>query len=349
MANIVIPSLIGISLHPKDPNVSLFMNVDNKDLESYPQYNEYSLQLEPTKGTIPYLSLQTPESASAYVSGLPDTNLPSISGSLKLGESRTISETAYSINSSSLNVPSLRKPDSDDITDGMKKFEIVGENSTFEVPNNLKKYDGIPMFFEMVDSSGIKQGIQLYEIRNEDESYTDKFIISTLKLTPNPDTLTINSGKKINRYTTLAGWVEEHWGEEIDTVNFNGSTFSFFTPENGITNEFRDKSSAYRFLRELIHYYQINGCVYQGSNDYEAQSSFSVREFLYDNPEFVNNHPRKGMIKERLYVKLYYDYLIMYGRFETFDIIEDSTFPFRFKYNIVFKAERTIYNLDSVV
>jgi hypothetical protein len=338
MADSTVHSLIGISLHPKDPNMSLKMNVDIKDLESFPQYIEYSSQLEPAKGTIPYLSLQTSEAAAAYVPGLPGTNQNPIVGGLDMAESRTISESAYSINSASLNVPSLRSGDSNNTIKEMKKFEIIGENNILEVESNLKKYDGIPMFFEMVDSSGVIQGLE-----------AEKFIISTLKLTPNPDTLTINSGKKINRYTTLTGWIEEHWGDEIDTVNFNGSTFSFFTKENGLTNEFRDNSSAYKFMKELIHYYQVNGCVYQGANDYEAMDSFSVKEFLYDNPEFVNNHPRKGMIKERLYIKLYYDYLIMYGRFETFDIIEDSTIPFRFKYNIVFKAERTLYNLDSVV
>ena len=35
-----------------------------------------------------------------------------------------------------------------------------------------------------------------------------------------------------------------------------------------------------------------------------------------------------------------YDYLTLLGRFETFDIIEDATKPFRFTYNIIFKAEK---------
>jgi hypothetical protein len=116
----------------------------------------------------------------------------------------------------------------------------------------------------------------------------------------------------------------------------------------GLTNEFRDNTSAYEYMRELVHFYQMNGCIYQGSSDYESSNAFSVEEFKKDNPDFINKHPRRGMIKERLYIKLYYDYLIMYGRFDTFDLIEDSSVPFRFKYNVIFKAERTIYNLDGV-
>jgi hypothetical protein len=74
----------------------------------------------------------------------------------------------------------------------------------------------------------------------------------------------------------------------------------------------------------------------------------AVNDFLNNNPEFRTNHPRKGMIKERLYIKLNYDYLILYGRFESFDVIEDSTVPFKFKYSAIFKSERTIYKLDNV-
>ena len=61
---------------------------------------------------------------------------------------------------------------------------------------------------------------------------------------------------------------------------------------------------------------------------------------FYNNPGFVGNHPRKGIIKERLYIRMTYDYLTLFCRFETFDIMEDVTKPFRLTYNIIFKAEK---------
>jgi len=256
-------------------------------------------------------------------------------------QSSTPSETVYSVNPAALNTTSSMIIDpimqARDLTADMVKKPIALGVPTTEVPNLLKKFPGIPMYFEMVDSSGVKMGIT-----------TEKFMVGTLRLTPNPETLSISSGKKINRYNTLTSWVEEHWGDEIENVSFSGSTFSFMTLENGLTYEFRDQTDAYSYMRVLVHYFQVNGCIYQNGGDYESSNAYSVQEFLTDNPSFAKNHPRKRMIKERLYVKLYYDYLIMYGRFDTFDIIEDSSIPFRFKYNVVFKAERTVYNLDGV-
>jgi hypothetical protein len=204
--------------------------------------------------------------------------------------------------------------------------------------------DVIPMFLDMVDSDFTRQGIYMGE----------DFIVTTIRLNPNPSTLTINSSKKISRYTTMTRWVEEHWGDEIDSVSLSGSTFSFFgyfgqnnQDNTGLTVKNRDTTQAYRYIRELVKFYQTNGCIYQSGSDYEAPSYLAVTDFLNSNPEFSDNHPRKGMIRERLYLRLIYDYLTLIGRLESFDIIEDASIPFRFQYNIIFKAEKTIYRLDK--
>jgi hypothetical protein len=260
-------------------------------------------------------------------------------------------QTAYDINQKSLNVPSVRNAETEDINPWQKVD--VGDSEPLdgkEMPSHLRKFPGIPMFLEMVDSSDMttrKKIVVPGKSPGENNIY-----VSTLKLNPNPETLTINSTKKINRYTTMSGWIEEHWGDDIDTVNFNGSTFSFYdnSAEHhyGLTNEFREDTDSYKYLKELIHYYQVNGCIYQ-DNSYDGSLNMpAVNDFLNNNPEFRTNHPRKGMIKERLYIKLNYDYLILYGRFESFDVIEDSTVPFKFKYSAIFKSERTIYKLDNV-
>jgi hypothetical protein len=251
-------------------------------------------------------------------------------------------QTVYTIDPNSINVPSVRVNNTSEPPREMTKIEDITsplDLSNYEVPNTLHKYPGLPVFFEMIDSSNTPKGIFV----------NNNFYVATLKLTPNPENMIINSSKKIQRFNTLSGWIEEHWGDEIDTVSFSGSTFALFGLDYGLTSEFRTQTDAYAFLKELVHLYQLNGCIYQNADDYDGiNTNPAVAEFLNNNPDFVGNHPRKGMVKERLYLRLSYDYLTLLGRFETFDIIEDSNKPFRFTYNIIFRAERTFYTLDML-
>lgn len=213
-----------------------------------------------------------------------------------------------------------------------------------QVVRSSQYQDVIPMFLDMIDRDFTRQGIYMGE----------DFIVTTIRLNPNPNSMTINSAKKVTRYSTMTRWVEEHWGDEIDTVSISGSTFSFFGyygrnhPDNtGLSLRNRDATQAYRYFKELVKFYQTNGCVYQSGSDYEEPGYLAVADFINSNPEFADNHPLKGTIKERLYLRLNYDYLTLIGRFESFDIIEDASMPFRFQYSAIFKAEKTIYRLDK--
>lgn len=214
-----------------------------------------------------------------------------------------------------------------------------------QLSRTIRNKDIIPMFMDMVDTSLMRKAIYMGQ----------DFVVTTLKLTPNPENLTINSSKKISRYTTMTRWVEEHWGDEIDNIAFNGTSFSFFgykgrdaLGNTGLTHAYRESTQAYKYMKELAKFFKTNGCIYQGASDYEEPGYLAVHDFLNGNSEFLDNHPRKGMIKERLYVRIVYDYLVLIGRFESFDMIEDSTSPYRFQYSLTFKAEKTIYRLDKV-
>jgi len=242
-----------------------------------------------------------------------------------------------------LNIPSIRgATDPNQNTNYMQKIDVTDPVDGLEIRPPLKPQQGISMYIEMMDSDQNRKGIVLNQ----------NYIVTTLKLSPNPENFTVNSAKKINRYHTMTGWVEEHWGDEIDTASISGSTFSFFgvgpdAPLVGLTYAWKDYTKAYQYLRQLVKLYQLNGCLYHNGSDYDNSNYLSQVDFLNSNPEFVNNHPYKGMIKERLYLKLYYDYIVLIGRFDSFDIIEDSKSPFRLTYNLVFKAEKTIYLLDK--
>ena len=183
----------------------------------------------------------------------------------------------------------------------------------------------------------------------------ESMVISALKLTPNPSTITINSAKIINRYNTMTRWVEEYWGDEIDAITFSGSTYSFFAPDtSGLSLGARNNTDSYLWIKELIKFYQQNGLIYQDGGTYEGternELAFvsSVDNFLADNKSFEGNHPREGMVKERLYVSMAFDYFSVLGYFESFDVSEESSNPYRFTYNVQFKAEKTRWHQGSI-
>jgi hypothetical protein len=192
--------------------------------------------------------------------------------------------------------------------------------------------------------------------------FQDGSRIEALKLTPNPDSLIIGSSKIINRYNTMSRWVEEHWGDDLDSISFSGSTYSFNAQVKGnsytgLTSVNRNYSEAYRLLKKVVDIYRTNGYLYQESNGYaisnaptseREQSDYAVvNRYLLQNPQAVNNHPRHGMIRERLYNRISFDYVTFLGYFESFDITDDSANPFKLIYSTVFKAEKTIWTIGK--
>jgi hypothetical protein len=210
--------------------------------------------------------------------------------------------------------------------------------------------DELPMIIDMVDAN-----IKPVHIEFQDGSK-----IESLKFTPNPDSLIISSSKMINRYNTMTRWVEEHWGDDLDTISFSGSSYSFNVMfdknmPTGLTAVSRNASEAYKFLKALVNIYRTNGYLYQEPKGYsmspvpkgeqEIYDYTMMNRYLLQNPYAIANHPRHGMIRERLYNRISFDYVTFLGYFESFDITEDSSNPFRLMYSTVFKAEKTIWTV----
>lgn len=224
-----------------------------------------------------------------------------------------------------------------------------GYNNEREIrPDYTRRIKGEKRFIlDMVDSSGDSYAISL----------ADNSKVSAIALTPAPESLTINSSKIISRYHTMTRWVEEHWGDEIDTITFAGGSYGLFEyykdseyMGEGLTEVNRRKTDPYKMLKEVARLYRSNGMIYHDSDTYDRSGSSTTPDagdlFVGDptNSYFIGNHPRKGLPKERLYIKLHYDYITCWGYIESFDIIEDESTPFRLKYSISFKSEKTIYN-----
>jgi hypothetical protein len=241
-------------------------------------------------------------------------------------------------------------------TKNWKICQKVSEVVEIQPPYVKKVPNETPMIIDYVDSN-----LKPVHIELEDGS-----TIEALKMTPNPDSMVISSSKVINRYNTMTRWVEEHWGDDLDTINFSGSSYSFnvkMPPDDpkapnkytGLAVLGRSVSESYQFLKALVAIYRTNGYLYQEDNGYamsnnptSEQEVFEyamMNRFLIQNPSFIGHHPRHGMIRERLYNRISFDYVTFLGYFESFDITEDSSNPFRLLYSTVFKSEKTIWTV----
>ncbi|MBD3260230.1 MAG: hypothetical protein GF334_00905 [Candidatus Altiarchaeales archaeon] len=260
------------------------------------------------------------------------------------------SEPAQS--TSTNNVGPLQVISNDPGTSTMRKLTLegtaLGSPIAVRSPGARRTPEELPFFIQLLDSDLKVSGMAV-----------DDVIITGIRFTPNPETFAVNSSKMTNRYQTMTRWVEEYWGDEMDTITFTGSSYSMFgydpnstlaEDNTGLTMAHRENTKSYQLMRALVTFFTYNGCIYQDDSTYEGKTdgdteSTVVDSFLEDssNQYFVGNHPRTGMVRERLYVNLFYDYGSYLGYFETFDLIEDATSPFRYTYNIIFRSERTKY------
>jgi len=235
-------------------------------------------------------------------------------------------------------------------------YQQLGISEELEIHPPIRRLPNeIPFFLRMVDSNFVPRTIAL----------SSGPYIQGLRLSPNPDSIAINSAKVINRYQTMTRWVEDHWGDEIDVLSITGSSFSFFgyqlqgkTP--GLVSDARNVTDAYTYLQQLSSLFTAGGFLIQDNKIYSGdigslQNNYDMigrasEEFLLDkgNSSFLNNHPREGLVKERLYMNLEFDYLSCFGYLDTFDIAEASGTPYRMTYTLVFKSEKTVYRQGSI-
>ena len=204
--------------------------------------------------------------------------------------------------------------------------------------------------------------MQIVDINGKPVSYTiDGQVFVGLVLLINPASISANLSKIVNRTQTMTGWIEDHWGEELDTISLQGSSASFIwggaslpatnpkygTPLTQSPREIREMLNKYMDIPEL----GITEPVQQG--DLSGLAVKRRRETLsYDEfrgiMKMMNANAAKydayGLVRERLFIQLAYDYASYRGYFESIDVTEDSDTPYKFIYTITFKAEKTIYS-----
>lgn len=146
-----------------------------------------------------------------------------------------------------------------------------------------------------------------------EDRFNPTSLFPTLYMHINPTSMGTGYQKKIHRYQTFTAQVEEHYGDELDTISCSGSTGGFILEEFGLTTAERSYSKPYFKFQDVLDVYRNNGAIYDAT----------------------------GQIIKKGQVVMYYDPGTYYGFFEIFNYAEDALSPFRFTFDFVFKVEKS--------
>lgn len=171
--------------------------------------------------------------------------------------------------------------------------------------------------------------------------------------------MSVNAAKIIGRSQTMTGWIEDHWGEELDTITFQGSTAAFIWagPQQEVPSnmrypltqspeQIRDTFNKYADIQDLgtvrpVGLNQNSGLTVDMRRDTPSYDELrKLMQLMNANAATFDNF---GLVKERLYIQISFDYATYRGYFEAFDLTENAETPYKFIYTITFKSEKTIY------
>lgn len=130
----------------------------------------------------------------------------------------------------------------------------------------------------------------------------------------NPESLQETHTKKIERFQTRGGWVEQHWGDDMIEISADGSTGAFLNLYTGVTSVLRQRTIAWDRYRDLVDLYHNNAALYDPSGNVVLQGHIML---MYDRGTYL-------------------------GRFRSFDVEESDDSPFRFSISWSFKIEHVI-------
>jgi hypothetical protein len=208
----------------------------------------------------------------------------------------------------------------------------------------------------------VKFIVQTVDANGNPFKYTiNGYSIVGLVLMINPSSVSVNLSKMVNRTQTMTGWVEDHWGEELDTITFQGSSAGFIwegplpyvqAPQGGpqnveqVQNVFNQYDNILDFGSTEPHGVgDTDGLTVKRRRDTVAYNEFrQLMQLMNANGATFDT---RGMVQDRLFIQLSYDYASYMGYFESFDLTENAETPFRFIYTITFKSEKTIYSFLS--
>ncbi len=137
----------------------------------------------------------------------------------------------------------------------------------------------------------------------------------------NPASFNQTYNKKIERIQTRGGFVEQHWGDDLDEISADGSTGAFMNIFTGLSSVLRQGTIAWDRYRDLQDIYRNNGSVYDPFGNIVLQGDVMV---MYDKGTYL-------------------------GYFKQFETEETDETPYAFKTSWTFKVKETILALPRTL
>jgi hypothetical protein len=135
----------------------------------------------------------------------------------------------------------------------------------------------------------------------------------------NPISFAETFNKKVERFQTLGGFVEQHWGDDLSEISGDQSTGAFINLHTGLSSVLRQRTIAWDRYQDLYDLYRNNGGVYNPTGDIPLQGWILL---IYDRGTYV-------------------------GTFRNFSVEETDDSPFAFKISWTFKVEKIIQQIPQ--
>jgi hypothetical protein len=198
-----------------------------------------------------------------------------------------------------------------DATTGLKNTINTINELDLRLRKNTEAFTNKPFPAQVGQGTVTNKKPIIWQIRD----IPDKYKLPDLAMNINPDSLKSSYKQLIRRKRTLGGFLEEHWGEELDSLSLSGKSATFFG-ELGLTNKTRRDTDAYREFEKLTSIYRNNGT-------------------LYDE--------KSGTIVAQGSVIMIYDSVVYRGFFESFEINEIAEKQFNLQYSLAFKVSQELF------
>lgn len=150
----------------------------------------------------------------------------------------------------------------------------------------------------------------------------------------NPNTMKLSYQKNIVRIQTKGGYVEQHWGDSVEEINFDFATGGFMRMTSGLSN----KTGTGLLVTEQAR---------KGRRETIAYDSYLDMLALFKNNGAV--YDARGNIASQGYVKVTFDGGVYIGWFNTFSVSEEVSKPFQFALTSTFQIDQEIQVWRSTI
>lgn len=155
-----------------------------------------------------------------------------------------------------------------------------------------------------------------------------------LVLHVNPTSMKFSYQKNIVRIQTRGGWVEQHWGDSVESIAFDFATGGFVRLTSGLSNKtgtaLLDEEQARKGRRETIAYDKY----------LDLLGLFKNNGAVYD---------ANGNIVSQGVVKITFDGGIYKGWFENFSVTDDVQKPYQFAMTSNFTVDEEVMVFRSTL